>query len=47
MGENKLFCSGDFFMYLYYMHCYVETTKGMFDTLNVDYIRNSNLYYWK
>ena len=20
--------------------------KGMFGTLNVDYIRNSNLYYW-
>ena len=21
--------------------------KGMFGTLNVDYIKNSNIYYWK
>ena len=24
-----------------------KITKSMFGTLNVDYIRNSNLYYWK
>ena len=24
-----------------------ENTKGTFGTLNVDYIRNSNFYYWE
>ena len=24
-----------------------KITKGMFETLNVDYVKNSNLYYWK
>ena len=24
-----------------------ENTKGIFGTLNVDYIRNNNFYYWE
>ena len=41
-NNNNLSGLGFFFFSLISLHIY-----GTFSTLNVDYIRNSNLYYWK
>ena len=41
--KKNLFC----FVYNLMPKGFTQITKGMFGTLNIDYIRNNNFYYWE